>query len=74
MRSILYKLTINMLVPSISTILAIIQLPILKLLRSFKIGSCMIARIVDIEGTNILIDITISISNEVKDIILKDIM
>ncbi|UUC41977.1 SEC-C metal-binding domain-containing protein [Clostridioides difficile] len=45
-----------------------------KLLRSFKIGSCMIARIVDIEGTNILIDITISISNEVKDIILKDIM
>ncbi|MGO0884366.1 SEC-C metal-binding domain-containing protein [Clostridioides difficile] len=45
-----------------------------KLLRSFKIGSCMIARIIDVEGTNILIDVTISISNEVKDIILNDVM
>lgn len=45
-----------------------------KFLRSFKIGSCMIVRIVDIEGINILIDIIISILNEVKDIILKDIM
>lgn len=45
-----------------------------KLLRSFKIGSCMIARMVEIEDTNILIDVTISISNEVRDIILNDVV
>ena len=37
-----------------------------KLLADFKVGSSMIARIVDVEDTSILIDITISISDTVK--------
>lgn len=45
-----------------------------NLLRSFKVGSCMIARIVDIEETSILIDVTISISDAVKDVIVTDVM
>ncbi|MEG2786540.1 MAG: SEC-C domain-containing protein [Romboutsia sp.] len=45
-----------------------------NLLRDFKVGSCMIARIVKIEDTSILIDVTISISESVKDVISNDIM
>lgn len=45
-----------------------------KLLADFNVGSHMIARIVDIEDTSILIDITISISSAVKDVIVNDIM
>ena len=44
-----------------------------KLLADFKVGSFIIARIVDIEDTSILIDITISISDGVKDVIINDI-
>ena len=33
----------------------------------------MIARIVEIEGTSILIDVTISISSAVKDVICNDV-
>ena len=33
----------------------------------------MIARIVDVEDTSILIDITISISDTVKDVIVNDL-
>ena len=44
-----------------------------KLLADFKVGSSMIARIVDVEDTSILIDITISISDAVKEIIINDI-
>ena len=44
-----------------------------KLLADFKVGSSMIARIVDIEDTSILIDITISISDAVKEVIVNDI-
>ena len=45
-----------------------------NLLKDFKVGSCMIARIVSVEDTSILIDVTISISNAVKDIICSDIV
>lgn len=45
-----------------------------NLLSEFAVGSHMIARIVTIENTSILIDITISISDAVKDVILNDIM
>ncbi|WP_195940211.1 YecA family protein [Romboutsia sp. 1001713B170131_170501_G6] len=45
----------------------------INLLKDFKVGSCMIARIVEIEGTSILIDVTISISNAVKDVICNDV-
>ncbi|WP_199533603.1 YecA family protein [Romboutsia maritimum] len=45
-----------------------------NLLKSFKVGSSMIARVVEIEGISILIDITISISDAVKDVIVNDIM
>jgi len=45
-----------------------------NLLKDFKIGSCMIARIVSIEDTSILIDVTISISSSVKDVICNDII
>ena len=44
-----------------------------KLLADFKVGSSMIARIVDVEDTSILIDITISISDAVKEVIVNDI-
>lgn len=44
-----------------------------KLLADFKVGSAMIARIVDVEDTSILIDITISISDAVKDVIVNDL-
>lgn len=46
----------------------------INLLKDFKVGNCMIARIVDVEGTSILIDITISISESVRDVIVNDIM
>ncbi len=45
-----------------------------NLLKDFKIGSCMIARMVNVEGTSILIDVTISISEAVRDVIANDIM
>ncbi|MGL5312979.1 MAG: SEC-C metal-binding domain-containing protein [Peptostreptococcaceae bacterium] len=45
-----------------------------NLLSDFEVGSHMIARIVTIEDTSILIDITISISEAVKDVIVNDIM
>ncbi|WP_343101837.1 SEC-C domain-containing protein, partial [Romboutsia sp. MSSM.1001216sp_RTP31141st1_G3_RTP31141_220114] len=45
----------------------------INLLKDFKVGSCMIARIVEIEGTSILIDVTISISSAVKDVICNDV-
>lgn len=45
-----------------------------NLLKDFKVGSCMIARIVTIEDTSILIDVTVSISESVKDVISNDIM
>lgn len=45
-----------------------------NLLKDFKVGSCMIARIVTIDDTSILIDVTISISESVKDVISNDIM
>ena len=44
----------------------------INLLKGFKEGDAIIARVVNIEGTNILVDITISISNDVKDIIVND--
>ncbi|MGL6108147.1 SEC-C metal-binding domain-containing protein [Romboutsia sp.] len=44
-----------------------------KLLADFKVGSHMIARIVNTEDASILIDITISISGAVKDVIINDI-
>lgn len=44
-----------------------------NLLKGFDVGSCMIARIVEVNGTSILIDITISISESVKEIILNDL-
>lgn len=46
----------------------------INLLRDFEVGSCLIARIVNVEDTSILIDITISISESVKDVIVNDIM
>ncbi|MGL5345952.1 MAG: SEC-C metal-binding domain-containing protein [Peptostreptococcaceae bacterium] len=45
-----------------------------NLLADFEVGSHMIARIVTIEDISILIDITISISDAVKDVIVNDIM
>ena len=44
-----------------------------NLLKDFEVGSCMIARIVTVEETSILIDVTISISDAVKDVICNDI-
>ena len=44
-----------------------------NLLKDFDIGSPMIARVVSVGETNILIDITISISEAIKDIIVNDI-
>ncbi len=44
-----------------------------KLLSGFEVGNSLIARSVDVEGTIILIDITISISNAIRDIIVADI-
>ncbi len=45
-----------------------------NLLKDFTVGSCMIARIVNVDGISILIDVTISISESVKDVIVNDIM
>lgn len=45
----------------------------INLLKDFEIGSPIIARIVKVGDTNILIDITISISEAIKDIIVSDI-
>ena len=45
-----------------------------NLLSEFTVGSHMIARIVTIEDTSILIDITISISEAVKEVIVNDVM
>ena len=45
-----------------------------NLLSGFEVGSYMISRIVTIEDTSILIDITISISEAVKDVIVNDLM
>ena len=45
----------------------------INLLKDFKVGSPMIARVVTVGDTNILIDITISISEAIKDIIVSDI-
>ena len=44
-----------------------------NLLKDFAIGSPMIARVVSVGETNILIDITISISEAIKEIIVNDI-
>ena len=44
-----------------------------NLLKDFTIGSPMIARVIKVGDTNILIDITISISEAIKDIIVSDI-
>ena len=44
-----------------------------NLLSGFEVGSYMISRIVTIEDTSILIDITISISDAVKDVIVNDL-
>ncbi|MGL5693827.1 MAG: SEC-C metal-binding domain-containing protein [Peptostreptococcaceae bacterium] len=44
-----------------------------NLLKDFQVGSPMIARVVSIGETNILIDITISISEAIKEIIVNDI-
>lgn len=46
----------------------------INLLKDFEVGSCMIARIVTVENASILIDITISISESVKDVIVNDII
>ncbi|MEG2354358.1 MAG: protein translocase, partial [Clostridium sp.] len=46
----------------------------INLLKDFEVGSCMIARMVEVDGISILIDITISISASVKDVIVNDIM
>lgn len=46
----------------------------INLLKDFEVGSCMIARMVTVENASILIDITISISESVKDVIVNDIM
>lgn len=45
-----------------------------NLLKDFEVGSYMIARIVTVADTSILIDITVSISQAVKDIIVTDLM
>ena len=45
-----------------------------NLLSEFEVGSYMISRIVTIENTSILIDITISISEAVKNVIVNDLM
>lgn len=44
-----------------------------NLLKDFKVGSSMIARIVTVDDISILIDVTISISDAVKDVICNDI-
>ena len=46
----------------------------INLLKDFKVGSCIIARMVNIDGVSILIDVTISISESVKDVIVNDII
>lgn len=45
----------------------------INLLKDFKVGSPMIARVVKVGGVNVLIDITISISEAIKDTIVNDI-
>lgn len=45
----------------------------INLLKDFKVGNCMIGRIVTVEEISILIDVTISISQAVKDVICNDI-
>ncbi|SCI21093.1 Predicted metal-binding protein related to the C-terminal domain of SecA [uncultured Clostridium sp.] len=45
----------------------------INLLKDFKVGSPMIARVVKVGDINILIDITISISEAIKDTIVNDI-
>ncbi|GAA0221801.1 SEC-C metal-binding domain-containing protein [Metaclostridioides mangenotii] len=44
-----------------------------NLLKEFKVGSAIIARPIHVGDTSLLIDITLSISDEVKDLIVNDI-
>lgn len=45
----------------------------IKLLENFKENDIIIARVVDIEGVNILVDVTVSISEAIKDVICNDL-
>lgn len=44
-----------------------------NLLKEFKVGSAIIARPIQVGDTSLLIDITLSISDEVKNLIVNDI-
>ncbi|MGL5714799.1 MAG: SEC-C metal-binding domain-containing protein [Paraclostridium sp.] len=45
----------------------------INLLSGFKKGDCIIARIVEVDGSHLLLDVTVSISSSIKDIIVNDI-
>ena len=45
----------------------------INLLSGFKKDDCIIARIVEVDGTHLLLDVTVSISQAIKDIIVNDI-
>lgn len=50
-----------------------IQTQDIKLLGNFNQGDLIIARVIDIEGVNVLVDITVSISESIKDVICNDL-
>ncbi|MBP3905574.1 MAG: SEC-C domain-containing protein [Peptostreptococcaceae bacterium] len=45
----------------------------INLLSGFKKDDCIIARIVEVDRTHLLLDVTVSISQAIKDIIVNDI-
>lgn len=45
----------------------------INLLSGFKVGDCIIARIIEVDGAHLLLDVTVSISQAIKDIIVNDI-
>lgn len=45
----------------------------INLLNGFNQGDCIIARIVEVGGAHLLLDVTVSISEAVKDIVVNDI-
>ncbi len=45
----------------------------IKLLENFKENDIIIARVVNVEGVNILVDVTVSISESIKDVICNDL-
>ena len=51
----------------------IVNIDDVKFLENFAIGEYMITRMVSILDTNILVDVTVKISEEIKNVIVKDI-